>query len=230
MKLSVIIPVYNEARTLPRVIDGVRACGVPHLDIVLVNDCSDDGTRHVLDALPSAPDLQILHHAANRGKGAAIRTAQSVVCGDAVVIQDADLEYSPSEFPGMLRLIEDGRADAVFGSRYSGREICVDTFWHYAGNRLLTSVSNVCSNTHLTDMETCYKMIRADLFKEFPLTAKRFGIEPELTARLARRRARIWEVPITYQARGPDQGKKIGWRDGLVALWHIVYYNLWKRS
>jgi len=230
MKLSVIIPVYNERDTVLDAIRQVRACGVPDLQLIVVNDASTDGTRERLEALPPSPDLTLLHHAFNQGKGAAIRTAQPHVAGDAVVIQDADLEYDPAEFPHMLRLIAAGRADAVFGSRYSGREIRVDTWWHYFGNRLLTFASNLCGNLHLTDMETCYKMIRADLFTAMPLECSRFGIEPELTARLARRKCRIYEVPIRYEARGFDQGKKIGWKDGVAALWYILKYNFLSRG
>jgi hypothetical protein len=153
-----------------------------------------------------------------------------MVTGDAVIIQDADLEYAPTEFPVMIRPLMDNKADAVFGSRYSGREILVDTFWHYFGNKVLTAISNICSNLHLTDMETCYKMIRADLFTSFTLECNRFGFEPEITAKLARRRARIYEVPIAYQARCYDDGKKIGWRDGVAAIWYIIKYNLLSRD
>ena len=191
-----------------------------------MDDCSTDGTGAILDALPPSPDLTILHHPVNRGKGAAIRTAQQHVAGDAVIIQDADLEYSASEFPALLRPIAEGTAEAVFGSRYSGREILVDSFWHYFGNKVLTLASNVCSNLHLTDMETCYKMVRADLFTSLTLECNRFGFEPEITAKLAARRARIYEMPIAYTARPYDQGKKIGWKDGVAAFWYILKYNL----
>ena len=226
MRLSVIIPAYNEASTITTVIELVRACGVPDLQLIIVDDCSTDGTGAILDALPPSPDLTILHHPVNRGKGAAIRTAQQHVAGDAVIIQDADLEYSPSEFPALLRPIAEGKAEAVFGSRYSGREILVDSFWHYFGNKVLTLASNIFSNLHLTDMETCYKMIRADLFTSLTLECNRFGFEPEITAKLAARRARIYEIPIAYTARPYDQGKKIGWRDGVAAFWYILKYNL----
>ncbi len=226
MKLSVIIPVYNEEATIAEVINRVRRCGIPDLDIIVVNDCSTDGTRARLEAVPPGPDLRIVHHTANQGKGAAIRTAQSMVAGDAVIIQDADLEYSPSEFPAMLKPIEKNLADAVFGSRYSGREILVDTFWHYFGNKVLTTLSNIFSNLHLTDMETCYKMIRADIFKKMTLECNRFGFEPEVTAKLAKARCRIYEVPISYRARPYDEGKKIGWKDGLAAIWFIFKYNV----
>ena len=226
MRLSVIIPAYNEASTIATVIELVRACGVPDLQLIIADDCSTDGTGAILDALPPSPDLTILHHPVNRGKGAAIRTAQQHVAGDAVIIQDADLEYSPSEFPALLRPIAEGKAEAVFGSRYSGREILVDSFWHYFGNKVLTLASNIFSNLHLTDMETCYKMVRADLFTSLTLECNRFGFEPEITAKLAARRARIYEIPIAYTARPYDQGKKIGWRDGVAAFWYILKYNL----
>ena len=229
MKLSVIIPAYNEATTILDILAQVRNCGVPDLEIVVVNDCSTDGTTDILKNLPPAPDLRIVHHERNQGKGAAIRTAQKLVSGDAVIIQDADLEYSPTEFPAMLKLIEEGKADAVFGSRYSGRVILVDTFVHYVGNKLLTTISNFCSNLHLTDMETCYKMIRRELFQSFRLECNRFGFEPEITAKLSRSRARIYEVPIAYTARAFDAGKKIGWKDGVAAIWYILKYNWFKR-
>lgn len=226
MKLSVIIPVYNEEKTVLEIIRRVRACGVPELEIIVVNDCSRDGTRALLDGLPPAADLVIVHHESNQGKGAAIRTAQRRVTGDVVVIQDADLEYSPAEFPRLLRPIAEDKADAVYGSRYSGRELLVDSFWHYLGNKVLTTVSNMLSNIHITDMETCYKMMRAEIFKDMDLECNRFGFEPEITAKLAKRRCRLYEIPIAYEARRFDEGKKIGWRDGIAALWYIVKYNL----
>lgn len=230
VRLSVIIPVYNEERTVDQLVDAVRHCGIAELEVVIVNDGSDDGTQAQLEPFADIPGIQVVHHDTNRGKGAAIQTAQPLVRGRAVVIQDGDLEYSPNEFPHMLSLIEAGHADAVFGSRYSGRELQVDTFWHYNANRLLTTVSNVLCNIHLTDMETCYKMVRADLFQRLRLTSNHFGIEPEITARLAQLHARIWEVPIAYRARRTDQGKKIGWRDGCAALWYIAKYNLLDRQ
>lgn len=226
MKLSVIIPVYNEEATVLEIIRQVRACGVPDLEILVVNDGSSDGTRALLESLPPAPDLVIVHHSANQGKGAAIRTAQKHIGGEVVVIQDADLEYSPAEFPKLLRPIEENRADAVYGSRYSGRELLVDSFWHYVGNKTLTTFSNMLANIHITDMETCYKMMRAELFRSMSLECNRFGFEPEVTAKLAKSRCRIYEVPIAYEARRFDEGKKIGWRDGVAALWYIVKYNL----
>ncbi len=226
MRLSVIIPVYNEVKTVANVIEQVRNCGVPELEIIVVNDASTDGTREILEQMPPSNDLVILHHDHNQGKGARIRTAQARVTGDVVIIQDADLEYSPSEFPAMLKPLNDGIADAVFGSRYSGREILVDSFWHYSGNKVLTLASNIFSNLHLTDMETCYKMIRADIFKSLKLECNRFGFEPEVTAKLSKLHCRIYEVPIAYNARPFDAGKKIGWKDGVAAFWYILKYNL----
>jgi glycosyltransferase involved in cell wall biosynthesis len=226
MKLSVIIPVYNEEATVLEVIRQVRACGVADLEILVVNDCSTDGTRALLESLPPAPDLIVVHHQVNQGKGAAIRTAQKRIGGDVVVIQDADLEYAPAEFPKLLQPIAEDRADVVYGSRYSGRELLVDSFWHYVGNKLLTTFSNMLANIHITDMETCYKMMRAGLFKGMELECNRFGFEPEVTAKLAKSRCRIYEIPIAYEARRFDEGKKIGWRDGVAALWYIVKYNL----
>ena len=225
MKLSVIIPVYNEEDTVLEIISQVRNCGVKDLEIIVVNDCSTDSTEAKLATLPPAADLKLLKHEVNKGKGAAIRTAQTNVTGDVVIIQDADLEYSPSEFPSLIRPLETGMADAVYGSRYSGREILVDTFWHYTGNKILTTISNICSNLHLTDMETCYKMIRADIFKEMTLECNRFGFEPEITAKLSKRHCRIFEMPIAYHARSFDSGKKIGWKDGIAAIWYILKYN-----
>lgn len=226
MKLTVIIPVFNEEKTIMQVIANVRSCGVPDLEVIVVNDCSTDGTTEKLASLPDLPGLTILTHDVNMGKGAAIRTAQKAVTGDAVIIQDADLEYSPEELPRLFRPIEQGIADAVFGSRYSGREHLVDTFWHYTGNRILTVLSNFCSNLHLTDMETCYKMIRADIFKELTLECNRFGFEPEITAKLSDLDCRIYEMPISYNPRSNAEGKKIGWKDGFAAIWYILKYNI----
>ena len=229
MRLSVIIPVFNEVTTVVNVINAVRNCGVKDLEILVVDDCSTDGTTQLLDSLPPSPDLRIFHHPTNQGKGAGIRTAQANVTGDVVIIQDADLEYSPNEFPSMLQPIIDDKADAVFGSRYSGREILVDTFWHYCGNKFLTFVSNVFSNLHLTDMETCYKMMRRELFQSFQLECNRFGFEPEITAKLAKKHARIYEMPIFYRPRGYGEGKKIGVSDALATLWYILKYNFFSR-
>lgn len=230
MLLSVVIPVFNEESTVIEIIERVRQCGVPDLQIIIVNDCSNDGTRAKLDSLPASDDLMILHHEKNQGKGAAIRSAQNLVKGDAVVIQDADLEYSPTEFPRMIEFIKNGKADVVYGSRYSGSTTLVDTFWHYYGNKMITGFFNLIANTHLTDMETCYKMIKGEIFKSLKLSSDRFGIEPEISARLVRRRCRIYEVPIEYAPRLGSQGKKIGWKDGVAAIWHIIKFNLFDHA
>lgn len=225
-KLTVIIPVYNEENTILDIVNKVKNCGVPELEIIIVDDCSTDSTASKLELLSSMPDIKVLRHEVNKGKGAAIQTAQKNITGDFVIIQDADLEYSPDEFPHMMAPLVNDEADAVYGSRYSGREILVDTFWHYFGNKLLTTISNICSNLHLTDMETCYKMIRSDLFKAMPLECNRFGFEPEVTAKLARAKCRIYEMPITYRARSNAEGKKIGIEDAFAAIWFILKYNL----
>jgi glycosyltransferase involved in cell wall biosynthesis len=226
VKLTVIIPVYNEAATILEVLDRVRKCGVKDLETIIVDDHSTDGTGELLEGLPQTKDFKYFKHSKNMGKGASIRTAQPHVTGEAVVIQDADLEYDPSEFPRMLSILEQDMADTVYGSRFSGSEILVDTYVHYIGNKILTVLSNIFSNLHLTDMETCYKMIRTEVFKSLVLKSNGFDIEPEITAKLSRRGCRIYEVPIRYRARNRLQGKKIGWRDGLKAMWAIAKYNV----
>ncbi|NMA43221.1 MAG: glycosyltransferase family 2 protein [Oligosphaeraceae bacterium] len=224
MLLSVIMPVYNEEKTILEIIDRVRNCGLDKLQLIIVDDCSTDGTRDKLAALPASENLTVLYHERNQGKGAAIATAQEHVKGEVMVIQDADLEYSPAEFVRMLPFIAEDKADAVFGSRYSGSTTLVDTFWHYYGNRIITGFFNLAANRHLTDMETCYKMIKADLFKSIKLKSKRFGFEPEIAAKLIRKGARIYEIPIEYAPRLSKHGKKIGWKDGVAAFWHIIRY------
>jgi len=226
LRVSVVMPVYNEAATVEKSIARVRAVPLP-IEIVAVDDCSTDGTRAVLERLrdEGVIDTLVLHEV-NQGKGAACRTGIGHVGGDVVVIQDADLEYDPQEFVDLLGPIQDGRADAVFGSRFLGGPHRVLYFWHSVGNGLLTLLSNMLTDLNLTDMETCYKMVRADLMKSLPLRSNRFGFEPELTAKLAQARARIYEMPITYSGRTYAEGKKIGWRDGLAAFWHILRYNL----
>jgi glycosyltransferase involved in cell wall biosynthesis len=226
VKLSVLIPVYNEAATIAHVVDRVR--GVPlTLEVIAIDDASADGSGAVLERLRRVGKLDHLErHAVNRGKGAAIRTGIARATGDVIVIQDADLEYDPGELPALLQPILDGKADAVYGSRFQGGPHRVLYFWHSVGNRVLTLLSNMFTNLNLTDMETCYKLVRADLLKRLPLTANRFGFEVEITARLAQAGARVWELPISYSGRTYAEGKKITWRDGLAALLHVLRYNL----
>jgi len=234
--LSVIVPAYNEAETIEPVLR--RLAQVPvRLEVIAVDDASTDGTGAALDRLAAAGLAdRIIHHPTNRGKGAAYRSGVAAATGDVIVAQDADLEYDPGELPTLLAPIRDGRADAVYGSRFQGGPHRVLFFWHSVGNRVLTLVSNMFTNVNLTDMETCYKLVRADLLKRLPLTAERFGIEVELTARLVQARARIWELPISYSGRTYAEGKKITWRDGFAALLHILRYNLfpprgdWRRG
>jgi len=226
VKLSVLIPVYNEAATIEAVVDRVRAIPLP-VEVIAVDDASDDGSQEVLDRLQRARKLDHLQrHPKNRGKGAAIRSGIARATGDVIVIQDADLEYDPAELPALMKPILEGKADAVFGSRFQGGPHRVLYFWHAVGNRFLTLLSNMFTNVNLTDMETCYKLVRADLLKRLPLTADRFGFEVELTARLAQAGARIWELPISYSGRTYAEGKKITWRDGLAAVVHVLRYNL----
>lgn len=228
--LSVVIPAYNEAGTVARAIERVRAVPL-RLEVVAVDDGSTDGTRQILERLHADGLVdRLLFHPRNRGKGAAVRSGIQHATGDVVVIQDADLEYDPFDLPRLLEPILDGRADAVFGSRFRGNEQRVLYFWHRVGNGVLTVLSNMLTDLNLTDMETCYKMVRTDLLRSLPLRTERFGIEPELTARLAQARARIYEVPISYDGRTYAEGKKIGWRDGVAALWHIFRAGLVRPS
>ncbi len=224
--LSVVIPCFNEVGTIESLLRRVR--DVPlRIEVVVVDDGSTDGTRDKLPELErdGLIDLLVLHEQ-NQGKGAALRTGFARATGDVVVVQDADLEYDPAELPHLLEPILAGNADAVYGSRFLGGPHRVLLFWHSVGNRFLTLLSNMLTDINLTDMETCYKMVRRDLLRSLPLTAKRFGIEPELTARLAQAGARIYELPISYHGRSYAEGKKIGWRDGVSAIWYILKYNI----
>jgi len=224
--LSVLIPVYNERETIELILDQVHAVPV-RKEIICVNDFSTDGTKEILDRLYAEGRIhRLIHQPHNMGKGAAIRTALAASTGNVVIVQDADLEYDPADWPGLLEPIVSGLADAVFGSRFLSGPHRVLYFWHSVGNKVLTMVSNMFTNLNLTDMETCYKAIRGEVARSLTLTSDRFGFEPEVTARLARAKVRIYEVPISYSGRTYAEGKKIGWKDGVAAFWHIVRYNV----
>lgn len=226
IRVSILMPVYNERATVEHAVARVRELPVD-LQIVCVDDCSSDGTRDVLANLKASGAIDdLVLHEKNRGKGAAVRSALERATGDVVVIQDADLEYDPMDILKLLGPVADGRADAVFGSRFRGEVSRVLYYWHSLGNWGLTTLSNMLTNLNVSDMETCYKLVRTDLMKSLPLTSDRFGFEPELTARLAQSKARIYEVPISYSGRTYAEGKKIRWTDGVAALWHIVKFNL----
>ncbi len=225
MKLSVVIPVFNEVATIAEVIRRVQKVAIEK-EVVVVDDCSTDGTREVLRGL-SAPDVRVFYHEKNQGKGAALRTGFGHVTGDVVVVQDADLEYNPEEYHRLLKPILDGRADVVYGSRFlSSDEHRVLLFWHSVGNKFLTLLSNMFTNVNLTDMETCYKMFRKEVLQGIRLEQNRFGFEPEFTAKIARGKWRIYEIGISYSGRDYTEGKKIGWKDGIAALWCILKYRM----
>jgi glycosyltransferase involved in cell wall biosynthesis len=226
MLVSVLIPVYNEAETIAEIVERVRE--TPYrTEIICVDDCSSDGTRDILARLLAEKKIQqAIYQERNRGKGAAVRAAIAASHGDVVIVQDADLEYSPADWPTLFEPLIQGRADAVFGSRFLGGTHRVLYYWHSVGNGFLTTMSNMFSNLNLTDMECCYKAVRGDLARSLKLRAERFGFEPEITARLAHENARIFEVPVAYSGRTYLEGKKITWRDGFAALFHILRYNL----
>jgi len=238
--LSVVVPVYNEQATVTELLDRVVAAPLPErvggLEVVVVDDGSADGTwSRVSDWRPAQRaggvqvQVQRLQHEVNRGKGAALRTGFAALTGDITLIQDADLEYDPIQYPVLLQPILDGHADVVYGSRFLGGPHRVLFFWHYVGNRLLTLLSNMLTDINLTDMETCYKVMTTDVLRKLSLKSDRFGFEPEVTAKLARLGCRIYEVPISYHGRTYAEGKKIGWKDGVSAFWTILTYNLWSR-
>jgi glycosyltransferase involved in cell wall biosynthesis len=225
LRVSVLIPVYNEQATVAHAIERVRMVPM-NMEIICVDDCSTDATRKELERLLASGEIDhLVLHDVNRGKGAGIRSALAKATGDVVVVQDADLEYDPMDILKLLGPVQDGRADAVFGSRFRGEVSRVLYYWHSVGNGMLTMLSNMVTNLNLSDMETCYKLVRTDLMRSLPMTSDRFGFEPELTARLAQSRARIYEVPISYSGRTYAEGKKIRWTDGVAALWHILRFN-----
>lgn len=230
MKLSVVIPVYNERATLDEIVRRVRAAPLPEgfsREIVLVDDYSFDGSRQILEKWEAEKpsDLRIGYHAANRGKGAALRTGFDMVSGDIVLVQDADLEYDPKDYPRLLEPILDGRADVVFGSRFLGGTHRVLFFWHYVVNRGITLFCDMLTNLNLTDIEVCHKVIRADALKRITLSSDRFGFDPEFTVKVARLGLRVYEVPVSYSGRTYAEGKKITWKDGFAVLWAIVKYR-----
>jgi glycosyltransferase involved in cell wall biosynthesis len=226
MKVSVVIPCYNERETIEKIVAAVRASPIQNIELIIVDDCSTDGTRAVLENEIATLADRIIYHPDNRGKGAALRSGFAAATGDILLVQDADLEYNPEEYPTLLAPILSGKADAVFGSRFTGGQAHrVVYFWHMAGNKFLTLLSNMCTNLNLTDMESGYKAFRTSLIKDLDICEERFGFEPEITAKLARTKCRIYEVGISYSGRTYEEGKKITWKDGVRAIYAILKYN-----
>ena len=226
--ISVVMPVYNEAKTIKEIVKNVQAVGLEK-EIIIVDDASTDGTREILNELKDKEGITVLYHQSNQGIGAALRTAFKQVKGEIVIIQDADLEYDPNEYNKLIKPIIEGKADAVYGSRFLGGPHRVLFFWHYVGNRIFTLLSNMLTNLNLTDMETCYKVFKSSLLKKFTIESNRFGVEPEITAKLAKLKCRIYEVDISYSGRDYTEGKKINWKDGIAAFYWILKYNLWSK-
>jgi glycosyltransferase involved in cell wall biosynthesis len=226
MKLSVIIPVYNEVGTIQEIIERVRQAPFEK-EVIVVDDYSTDGTRELLEKI-GGDNITVLLHESNQGKGAAIRTAIPHIGGDIAIIQDADLEYHPSEYPHLIAPILDGKADVVYGSRFLGGPHRVLFFWHAVGNKIITTLSNVLTNLNLSDMETGYKVFRAEVLKSIRVESNRFGFEPEITAKIAKIGCHVYEVPISYWGRDYSQGKKINWTDGLAAIYWIIKYNVFR--
>jgi glycosyltransferase involved in cell wall biosynthesis len=229
VKLSIVIPCYNERNTIASIIEAVRASDYPDKEIIVIDDCSSDGTTEVLKRQiePSGLVNKVLYHAVNQGKGAALRTGFAHATGDIVIVQDADLEYDPQEYSRLVGPIRAGKADVVFGSRFLGGDSHrVLYFWHMVGNKFLTLLSNIFTNLNLTDMETCYKAFRREILQSIRVEENRFGFEPEITAKIARTRCRVYEVGISYYGRTYEEGKKIGWKDGVRAIYCIVKYNV----
>jgi glycosyltransferase involved in cell wall biosynthesis len=225
MIVSVVIPVYNEIDTIEEILARVDKVPIKK-EIIVIDDLSIDGTRERLKKIiADKENVKVIYHNRNKGKGAALRTGFESVSGDIVIIQDADLEYDPNEYPKLLEPISDGRADVVYGSRFIGGPHRVLFFWHYVGNKLLTLISNALTNLNLTDMETCYKVFKRQILKDINLKSNRFGFEPEFTAKVSKKRLRIYEVPISYSGRTYSEGKKITWKDGIVALCLIFWYR-----
>lgn len=226
MKVSVIIPCYNEGATIEQIVAAVRAAPVGDIELIVVDDASTDGTSTILKERIEPFTDKVIYHRENRGKGAALRSGFAAATGDIILVQDADLEYNPQEYPLLLEPILSGKADVVFGSRFKGgRAHRVVYFWHMVGNKFLTLLSNMCTNINLTDMESCYKVFRASVVQQLSLREDRFGFDPEVTAKVAKMGCRIYEVGISYDGRTYEEGKKVTWKDGVRAIWAIIRYN-----